>query len=160
MLRELAVIFPEVRQTFEEFDRVLVGSACGRVGPLIFPPPAFSESAREDAIRRLMETDVAQPAVGAACVAMLRLLRGLGCEPALVGGHSFGELVALHAAGAYDARALAELSSERGRLMKEAGAGQLGRDGGPASRSRRSSSRSCGKFPASRPPTGMVHRRR
>ena len=28
-----------------------------------------------------METDVAQPAVGAACVAMLRLLRKLGCEP-------------------------------------------------------------------------------
>jgi acyl transferase domain-containing protein/NAD(P)H-dependent flavin oxidoreductase YrpB (nitropropane dioxygenase family) len=126
MLRELAVIFPEVRQAFEEFDRVLEGSACGPVGPLVFPPPAFSETAREDARRRLMETDVAQPAVGAACLAMLRLLRGLGCEPALLGGHSFGELVALHAAGVFDARALAELSSERGRLMKEAGAGNSG----------------------------------
>ena len=73
------------------------------VGPLVFPPPAFSETEREDARRRLMETDVAQPAVGAACLAMLRLLRGLGCEPSFLGGHSFGELVALHAAGVYDA---------------------------------------------------------
>jgi acyl transferase domain-containing protein/NAD(P)H-dependent flavin oxidoreductase YrpB (nitropropane dioxygenase family) len=126
MLRELAIIFPEVRQAFEEFDRVLLGSACGPVGPLVFPPPAFSEPDRDDARKRLMETDVAQPAVGAACLATLRLLRGLGCDPALVAGHSFGELVALHAAGAYDARALAELSSERGRLMKEAGAGSSG----------------------------------
>ena len=51
-----------------------------------------------------MQTDVAQPAVGAACVGMLRLLRNLGCEPDLVAGHSYGELVALHAAGVLSAR--------------------------------------------------------
>ena len=122
MLRELAVIFPEVRQAFEEFDRLLQGAACGPVGPLVFPPPAFSETEREGVRRRLMETDVAQPAVGAACLAMLRLMRGLGCEPSLLGGHSFGELVALHAGGVFCARALAEIAIERGRLMKEAGA--------------------------------------
>jgi acyl transferase domain-containing protein/NAD(P)H-dependent flavin oxidoreductase YrpB (nitropropane dioxygenase family) len=126
MLRELAVIFPEVRQAFEEFDRMLEGKACGPVAPLVFPPPAFSETERDDARRRLMETDVAQPAVGAACVAMLRLWDSLGCERSFLGGHSFGELVALHAAGVYDARALAELSSERGRLMKVTSAGSSG----------------------------------
>ena len=51
---------------------------------------------------------------------MLRLVRGLGCEPSVLGGHSFGELVALHAAGVVDTSGLAELASERGRLMKEA----------------------------------------
>jgi acyl transferase domain-containing protein/NAD(P)H-dependent flavin oxidoreductase YrpB (nitropropane dioxygenase family) len=136
MLRELAVIFPEVRQAFEEFDRALGGTACGPVGRFVFPSPAFSEAEREDARRRLMETDVAQPAMGAACLAMLRLWQSFGCEPSALGGHSFGELVALHAAGVYDARALAELSSERGRLMKEAGAGASGAmaalRGGPA----------------------------
>ena len=102
-----------------------------------------------------METDVAQPAVGAACLAMLRLLRSFGCEPSSLGGHSFGELVALHAAGAYDAAALAELSSERGRLMKEAGAGRPARwrpcEPGPPM-----SIDSSAKFPGSRPPTGTV----
>ena len=64
-------LFPEVRQAFEEFDRSHRGG--GRpVGPLVFPP-AFSDAEREDARRLLMETDVAQPAMGAACLAMLRL---------------------------------------------------------------------------------------
>ncbi len=74
-----------------------------------------------------METDVAQPAVGAACLAMLRLLRKLGCEPDVLGGHSYGELVALHAAGVLSASALAELSQARGRFMREAGRGAAGR---------------------------------
>src|SRR6185312_9781016 len=94
--------------------------------PLIFPPPAFDEAAREETRRALARTDVAQPAVGAACVGMLRLLRSLGLEPEMVGGHSYGELVALHAAGVIEARDLAELSSARGRLMIEAGHGAAG----------------------------------
>ncbi len=126
MLRELAVVFPEVRQAFEEFDRALLAAGRPPVGPLVFPPASFSDSEREDARRRLMETDVAQPAMGAACLAMLRLFRSLGCDAASLAGHSFGELVALHAAGVYDASRLAELSSERGRLMSEAGAGSSG----------------------------------
>ncbi len=69
---------------------------------------------------------MAQPAVGAACVGMLRLLGALGLEPDLVGGHSYGELVALHAAGVLGARELAELSSARGRFMIEAGRGASG----------------------------------
>jgi acyl transferase domain-containing protein len=121
MLRELAVIFPEVRAAFEGFDRTLRACGARPVAPLIFPPPAYSEQADDKARRALMETDVAQPAVGAACVAMLGLLRNLGCEPDVVGGHSYGELVALHAAGALSVEALAELSETRGRLMREAG---------------------------------------
>jgi malonyl CoA-acyl carrier protein transacylase len=38
----------------------------------------------------------------------------------MAAGHSFGELVALHAAGVYSAEALAELSEARGRFLKEA----------------------------------------
>ena len=41
--------------------------------------------------RALMETDLAQPAVGAACVAMLGLLRKLGCQADVLAGHSYGE---------------------------------------------------------------------
>jgi acyl transferase domain-containing protein/NAD(P)H-dependent flavin oxidoreductase YrpB (nitropropane dioxygenase family) len=126
MLRELAVVFPEVRGAFEEFDRALVEAGAPGVGPRIFPPPTYGERAQDEARRALRETDVAQPAVGAACVAMLRLMRRLGCEPDMVGGHSFGELVALHAAGVLSAPALAELASARGRFMREAGRGAPG----------------------------------
>jgi acyl transferase domain-containing protein/NAD(P)H-dependent flavin oxidoreductase YrpB (nitropropane dioxygenase family) len=126
MLRELAVLFPEVHQAFEEFDRVLAVNSGQALGPLIFPSRADGEEAWEKARRALTETDVAQPAMGAACVGMLRLLRSLGFEPDLVGGHSYGELVALHAAGVLGAVELAELSSSRGRLMREAGHGVSG----------------------------------
>jgi acyl transferase domain-containing protein/NAD(P)H-dependent flavin oxidoreductase YrpB (nitropropane dioxygenase family) len=120
MLRELSVIFPEVRDAFEEFDRLLLAATGQPIGPLVFPAPAFSEAEREDLRSQLMATDVAQPAVGAACVGMLRLLVSLGIEPDYLAGHSYGELVALHAAGALSVQSLAELSAERGRLMREA----------------------------------------
>ncbi len=53
MLRELAVIFPEVRDAFEEFDRSCWPEAVHALGPLIFPPPAFGEAAEEEARRAL-----------------------------------------------------------------------------------------------------------
>jgi acyl transferase domain-containing protein len=121
MLRELAVAFPEVRDAFNEFDRVALAHGGRALGPLLFPPPAFDVETRDLAQRALAQTDVAQPAIGAACTGMLRLLQSLGCEPAFLAGHSFGELVALHAAGVMTAAELAELSVARGRLMHDAG---------------------------------------
>ena len=64
---------------------------------------------------------MAQPAVGAACLAMLGLLAQSWLRARLLAGHSYGELVALHAAGVLSAAALAELSRARGRFMREAG---------------------------------------
>jgi acyl transferase domain-containing protein/NAD(P)H-dependent flavin oxidoreductase YrpB (nitropropane dioxygenase family) len=127
MLRELAVIFPEVRQTFEEFDRVLDRGENGAIfDRFVFLSRAEGDGAWDEAQRALAQTELAQPALGAACVSILRLLRYLGCEPDLVGGHSYGELVALHAAGVSSATELAELSSLRGRLMREAAQGDAG----------------------------------
>ena len=114
MLRELAVVFPEVRGAFEEFERVVIKSGGPALGSLIFPPPAFDDDTRETARRALLPTEVAQPAVGAACTGMLRLLRSLGLEPDMVAGHSYGELVALHAAGVFSSVGLAELSWRTG----------------------------------------------
>ncbi len=119
MLQELAVLFPEVRGAFDEFDREIAKARGRLIGPLVFPPPAFDAATREEARVALMETDVAQPAVGAASVGLLRLLRAMGLEPSVMAGHSYGELVALHAAGVLDAPALALLSQARGRLMRE-----------------------------------------
>ncbi|MGO9917297.1 MAG: beta-ketoacyl synthase N-terminal-like domain-containing protein, partial [Isosphaeraceae bacterium] len=126
MLQELAVLFPEVRGAFDEFDREIAQARGRLIGPLVFPPPAFDAATREEARVALMETDVAQPAVGAACVGLLRLLQAMGLEPSVMAGHSYGELVALHAAGVLDAPALAVLSQARGRLMREAGGGVSG----------------------------------
>ncbi|UXI69473.1 type I polyketide synthase [Tahibacter amnicola] len=67
----------------------------------------------------LMQTQLAQPAIVLASLLWLERLRRLGVEPAAVLGHSLGELTAFHAAGAYDAKALIQLATVRGRCMAE-----------------------------------------
>jgi acyl transferase domain-containing protein len=120
MLADLTVAFPEVRAAFDQFDRVLRTRGRRPVGPLVFPQPAFRDDQREAQRAVLAAPDVAQPAVGASSVGLLRLLGALGLEPDVVAGHSYGELVALHAAGSLTADALAELSEARGRILMEA----------------------------------------
>ncbi|MGC8640896.1 MAG: SDR family NAD(P)-dependent oxidoreductase [Isosphaeraceae bacterium] len=121
MLGELAIHFEQVRRAYEEFDAAIIASGSEPIGPLVFPPPAFDDQTRKQQAEALRATEVAQPAIGAASVGLSRLLLSLGLEPELTAGHSYGELTALHAAGALDTRGLAELSLGRGRLLKDAG---------------------------------------
>jgi len=50
-------------------------------------------------------------------LAMARLLGRFGVKPAMAGGHSYGELVALSIAGAFDPAALLALSQARAQAM-------------------------------------------
>lgn len=120
MLSELAVLFPEVRSGFESIDNVLRTLGKPLVSPVVFPPPPFRDEERGSQKAALAETDVAQPALGGASLGLLRLLEKLGIQADLVAGHSYGELVALHAAGVYSLEALARLSESRGQFIKTA----------------------------------------
>lgn len=120
MLGDLSLAFEEVRGGYESFDAALAVSGLRPIGPKVFPPTTLDDAGRERARLELTATDVAQPAVGAASVGMLRLLGSLGLKPSAVAGHSYGELVALYAAGAIAVEDLAVLSEARGRLMLEA----------------------------------------
>lgn len=126
MLDGLTVLFPEARSAFEEFDEALAGALPRPLSRYIFPPPAFTAEDKERQSARLTETNVAQPALGAAGTAMLRVLGSLGLRPAMAAGHSYGEYVALHAAGVIDAGVLALLSEARGRSIIEAAREDLG----------------------------------
>jgi acyl transferase domain-containing protein/NAD(P)H-dependent flavin oxidoreductase YrpB (nitropropane dioxygenase family) len=86
----------------------------------LFPPTAFGREARAAQLAALTETDVAQPTLGIASLAITRLLRRMGVEPSVAGGHSYGELVALAAAGTFDDATLLELSEARGRSILDA----------------------------------------
>jgi acyl transferase domain-containing protein/NAD(P)H-dependent flavin oxidoreductase YrpB (nitropropane dioxygenase family)/NAD(P)-dependent dehydrogenase (short-subunit alcohol dehydrogenase family) len=108
MLAELFVAFPRLRR-FLELGNRWAGA--------MFPPAALGkeESARQRAA--LTDTRVAQPALGIAGLAMHELLTSLGIQPDHLGGHSYGELVALAAAGAVDPAELLELSEARGQAI-------------------------------------------
>ncbi len=120
MLAQLAMVFPEVRQSFDDAEAALDDRLERPLGKFIFPPSAFSPEQEKHAKEALTRTDVAQPALGAASLGMLRLLTRLGLQPDLFAGHSYGDFVALCAAGALLPEALIRLSHERGRSILEA----------------------------------------
>ena len=74
------------------------------------------ERANHEALTR---ADVAQPAIGAVSLGLSRLLESLGVEPQFLAGHSYGEYVALCAAGAMDEDDLLRLSHRRGAILRE-----------------------------------------
>jgi acyl transferase domain-containing protein len=120
MLAEIALVFPEVRQAFDRAEQLLLRDLETPLGRCVFPPSRFDEAEEAQAAALLARTDVAQPAIGAACLGMYRLLRSLGVEADLLAGHSYGELVALCAAGALSEDSLVRLSYRRGALMRAA----------------------------------------
>jgi acyl transferase domain-containing protein len=126
MMRELALYFDEVCDLFDQADRVLADRLPQRLSEYILPPPHFNSAEEKAHQAALIETNVAQPALGVTSLGMLRLLRLLGVEPQMVAGHSYGEYVALCAAGVIDPATLFQLSEARGRCIIEAAHEDLG----------------------------------
>jgi acyl transferase domain-containing protein/NADP-dependent 3-hydroxy acid dehydrogenase YdfG len=87
---------------------------------VVFPPPVFTDADRLAQQQRLTGTRWAQPALAAHSLSLLAMLAAVGIEPDCVAGHSLGELVALHAAGAMDAATLLRLARFRGEVMARA----------------------------------------
>ena len=120
MLQELAVYFPEVRECLEEADQLLASQIPEGVTSVIFPPSQFTEQDRARCRQTLSQTENTQPAMGAACMAMLRLLQSLRLRADVVAGHSYGEYVALAAAGVFSRESFYALSAARGKCLAEA----------------------------------------
>ena len=114
MGQDLAKNYPQARFLYEEADAILGFS----LSDLCFEGPA----------KVLNDTINTQPAIFVTSLAVMRVLEAEGwlqppvmAVPAMVAGHSLGELTALVAAGAMDFGAGLHLVRERGRLMKLAG---------------------------------------
>lgn len=109
MGKDLAAVYPIVKQTFEEADSLLGF--------------ALSKLMIEGAAEELNETLNTQPALYLHSLAAFRAFAHLypDLKPALVAGHSLGELSALAAAGALSFADGLRLVRKRGELMKRAG---------------------------------------
>jgi acyl transferase domain-containing protein/NADP-dependent 3-hydroxy acid dehydrogenase YdfG len=117
MGRTLAIRHPLVRAALDAAEESFRKAGREPLFPRMFPPPAWTEAERRSQESALTATEWAQPAIGALSKGMLDLLASFGVRPQQVAGHSYGELVALHAAGAIDAEALWTASRVRGDLM-------------------------------------------
>ena len=117
----------ELFVTFGGLDDLLRAGA-EHLGALL-PPRAFTREDRAAQQAAITATDVAQPTLGIAAMAMTRLLRRAGVEPHAAGGHSYGELAALAAAGSFDEETLIRLSEARGRSVLDAVAASGGDPG-------------------------------
>ncbi|WP_371640167.1 SDR family NAD(P)-dependent oxidoreductase [Streptomyces virginiae] len=115
MLADLFLSFPSLRQLLDEAPPPVVST--------MFPPTAFTAEGRAAQRAAVTDTRVAQPALGLAGAAAHLLLGALGVRPDCVAGHSYGELTALWAAGAYDTQSLLRLSARRAEaILAAAGA--------------------------------------
>lgn len=105
MMGDLFIAFPRLRSVLHDADAGCVAA--------MYPPAAFTAEEREAQRAAVTDTRTAQPALGLAGAAAHRLLTSLGVRPDCTAGHSYGELVALWAAGAYDTTTLLRLSDRR-----------------------------------------------
>lgn len=107
MLAELAAAHAEVQKAFAEASE---GAGLDLWG--------LSQNGPEE---KLNQTEITQPALLAASVAVWRVWQSRGgAEPAQMSGHSLGEYAALVASGALSLHDGAKLVRERGRLMQAA----------------------------------------
>ncbi|MGW3012839.1 SDR family NAD(P)-dependent oxidoreductase [Streptomyces sp. NPDC001219] len=111
MLADLFVAFPEV-QRYLQLGREWAAD--------LFPPDAFDPAVAAGQRARVTDTTVAQPVLGMVGLAAYDLFSRAGVVPDMVAGHSYGELVALCAAGALDPATLLELSARRAEAIVSA----------------------------------------
>ncbi|WP_218082746.1 type I polyketide synthase [Anthocerotibacter panamensis] len=126
MAREQALYLHELRAAVEGADRQLQETFPDLLSQYIYPPSPFSPSDEARHQARLMDTRIAQPALGTIMVGYLDFLARLGIDPSMLAGHSYGEYVALYGAGALGRAEFLALSATRGRVMATACAAQGG----------------------------------
>jgi [acyl-carrier-protein] S-malonyltransferase len=106
MGKELASLYPEARQTFQEADDALGFS----ISLLCFEGPD----------EQLKLTENTQPAILTMSTAVARVLRGKGIVPQFAAGHSLGEYSAHVVAGTIPFAEAVRTVRNRGRYMQEA----------------------------------------
>ncbi|WAS96618.1 type I polyketide synthase [Nannocystis punicea] len=119
MGRELAAAWPAFRAAFAACAALLDRELERPLTEVMWAEPGSAAAALLD------QTLYTQPALFAFQVGLLALWRSWGIEPALLAGHSVGELSAAYAAGVFSLADAARLVAARARLMQAMPAGAM-----------------------------------
>jgi malonyl CoA-acyl carrier protein transacylase len=119
MLKDLRSKYKVVAETFEEADRIMTKIIGEGITDILFTKGGESEARLKEMQERIKQTEITQPAVLTADVAILRLLRQYGLEPDVVAGHSLGEYGALVAADVLSFEDALLAVSARGKEMAD-----------------------------------------
>jgi malonyl CoA-acyl carrier protein transacylase len=115
MFKDLAAIYPIVRETFAQADAILMPNINAKLTDFIWPD--LEKTDPKEAALMLQRTEICQPAMLTSDVAMYRLLHSFGVKPNRVAGHSLGEYAALVAAGVLSFKDALYAVSNRGKEM-------------------------------------------
>jgi [acyl-carrier-protein] S-malonyltransferase len=113
---ELVGGWPVAAEQFRVIDRVAAASGAPGLTDVLCrePAPALEELAAG-------HPDVLQFALFGAAVALFEVVREEGLRPALLLGHSFGEIAALRCSGVFSTEAGARIVAARNRALRGAG---------------------------------------
>ena len=99
MMKDLASKYKIVRDTFEEADNISMKLAGVSLTEVIWSKPGEGKEKLKEREEGIKRTEITQPAILTANVAMMRLLYQFGIKPDVTMGHSLGEYGAAVAAG-------------------------------------------------------------
>jgi len=116
---EQQVSFSILQETLQEVEDWRRTHDKESLQEFLYPTNCFTEEEVQGRKDELLRTDRAQTALAYGNLAQYRLLKELGVEFEAVGGHSYGELTALHAAGVLDFDQYMTLTCARGELMQK-----------------------------------------
>jgi len=117
MGRELALNFPPLREAYRQMDALFAAEGVPSLSSVVFPIPAFDETAEKAQVDALRQTAYAQAAIGVFSTGLFNILRQAGFSPDFTAGHSFGELSALWAGGVFGDADFFKLVKARGKAM-------------------------------------------
>ncbi|GBF85235.1 acyl transferase domain protein [Aphanothece sacrum FPU3] len=118
MARTLVERYSWAREFLQQSDRWLEEMGFSPISDYIYRP--LDRAVNAEQVQNWFQ-ELTQIAPSAICFVSLlwnRYLERLGIKPVAVAGHSLGELVAFHIAGAYDEKALLGFAAMRGKLMR------------------------------------------
>lgn len=118
MFSALTGAYPEMRRSMTLADNILLAKKEKPISEVVYSKTWLQEE-KEHFDSLIVKTKTAQSALAAVEAGAYKVLKNRGFDAEYMLGHSFGELTALFASGAYDEETLYKLAYSRGKCMEK-----------------------------------------